>query len=75
MQHRAGAKIRAFRSEHGLSAEELGKRINPPGQIPAQTVYNWEARGKVARPALQRKLAELDICEASDWLVPAEEAA
>ena len=73
--HRAGEKIRAFRSEHGLSAEELGKRINPPCLIPAQTIYNWEKRGKVARPWLQRKLNELGICDPADWLAPAKEAA
>ena len=37
----------------------------------AQTVYNWEARGKVARPAAQKRLAELGICMPSDWLEPA----
>lgn len=74
-QHRAGEKIRAFRNENGLSAEELGKRIAPPQRIPAQTVYNWETRGKVARPHLQRRLNELGICEPADWLAPAREAA
>lgn len=75
LQHRAGEKIRAFRADHGLSAEELGKRINPPCTIPAQTIYNWEKRGKVARPWLQRKLNELGICAPGDWLVTIEEAA
>lgn len=73
--HRAGAKIRAFRAQHGLSAEELGRRIKPPCLIPAQTIYNWETRGKIARPWLQRRLDELDICEPADWLAPAQEAA
>ena len=71
IQHRAGAKIRAFREKHRLSAEELGKRINPPAQIPAQTIYNWEARGKLAHLTLVCRLAELGICEPGDWIEPA----
>jgi len=74
-QHRAGEKIRAYRLEHKLSAEELGKRIDPPRTIPAQSVYNWETRGKVARPPLQRRLNLLGICDPADWLEPAKEAA
>lgn len=73
--HRAGEKIRAYRQEHGLSAEELGKRIDPPRTIPAQSIYNWETRGKVARPPLQRRLNLLGICAPADWLEPAKEAA
>lgn len=73
--HRAGEKIRAYRLKHELSAEELGERIDPPRKVPAQSIYNWETRGKVARPPLQRRLNLLGICDPADWLEPAKEAA
>jgi NAD+ synthase (glutamine-hydrolysing) len=73
--HRAGEKIRAYRIARDLSAEELGRRIDPPRTIPAQSVYNWETRGKVARAPLQRRLRLLGICEPADWLEPATEDA
>jgi hypothetical protein len=39
--------------------------------VPKTTIHNWEKRGKIARPAHQRRLAELGACEAGDWLLPA----
>lgn len=69
----AGAKIRRWREAQGLSAEALGERIDPERIIPAQTVYNWETRGKVARPRLQKLLADKGVCSAADWLEPADE--
>lgn len=73
--HLAGQKIRQWRDAHGLSAEQLGERLDPARIVPAWTIYNWERLGKVARPNLQRRLAELGICEAGDWLAPAVEQA
>ncbi|MEO9658210.1 hypothetical protein [Qipengyuania citrea] len=58
-----------------MSAEELGKRLDPPRTIPAQSIYNWETRGKVARAPLQRRLNLLGICAPADWLEPAKENA
>ncbi len=72
--HLAGHKIRLWREAHDppLSAEEFGARYGDPW--PSRTVYGWESKGKVARPAVQRKLAELGVCEPGDWLEPAPEA-
>lgn len=73
--HLAGHKIRLWREAHGppLSAEEFGARYcDRDGKPwPSRTVYGWEARGKVARPKVQKRLAELGICEPADWLEPA----
>lgn len=71
--HLAGQKIRAWREAHGLSAEELGERLNPDGKLPTprSTVCNWEVRGKIARPNHQRRLMELGVCRPEDWLSPA----
>lgn len=70
--HKAGELIREWRLAHDppLSAEEFGARYGEPASWRGQTVYNWEARGKIARPAAQRRLAELGICTPSDWLEP-----
>ena len=38
----------------------------------AHTIYNWEERGKVARPGPQKRLIALGICQPEDWLLPAE---
>ena len=77
--HRAGQKIRRWRERHGLSAEALGERLRRPGApglpVPAHTIYNWEARGKIARAGHQLRLAELGICTAADWLEPASDEA
>ncbi len=66
--HLAGHKIRLWREAHDppLSAEEFGARYGDPW--PSRTVYGWEAKGKVARPKVQKTLAELGICEPADWL-------
>jgi NAD+ synthase (glutamine-hydrolysing) len=70
-QHLAGAKIRVWRKAGGLSAEALGARLDPAHPVPKTTIHNWEKRGKIARAAHQRRLAELGACEAADWLLPA----
>ncbi len=72
--HKAGKLIREWRQAHDppLSAEEFGARYGAPKPWRGQTVYNWEARGKIARPAVQKRLAELGICRPSDWLEAAD---
>ncbi|NNF93540.1 MAG: NAD(+) synthase, partial [Altererythrobacter sp.] len=71
--HLAGYKIRAWRDAHKppLSAEEFGIQFGDPW--PSRTVYGWESKGKVARPPVQRRLADLGICSPEDWLEPAPE--
>ncbi|MEO9462630.1 MAG: NAD(+) synthase [Marinomonas sp.] len=73
--HLAGYKIRAWREAHNppLSAEEFGQNYGDPW--PSRTVYGWEAKGKVARAAVQKKLTELGVCEPGDWLEAAPDAA
>ena len=72
--HRAGARIRRYRETHDppLSAEEFGLRYGAPEPWASRTVYGWEVKGKVARPPVQKRLAELGICDPGDWLEPAE---
>jgi len=72
--HRAGEKIRAWREAHEppLTAGQFGERYGAPEPWPSRTVYGWETKGKIPRPATQRRLAELGICEPSDWLEPAD---
>ncbi|MBD3730954.1 MAG: NAD(+) synthase [Sphingomonadales bacterium] len=71
--HRAGEKIRAWREaqQPPLSAEEFGSLFGEPEPWPSRTVYGWEKRGKIPRAEAQRRLAELGICQAEDWLIPA----
>lgn len=69
--HLAGHKIRQWREASGLSAEQLGERLDPKGIVSRHTVYGWEQRGKVAKPPMQRRLADMGICAADDWLRPA----
>ncbi len=70
--HLAGHKIRQWREAHDppLSAEEFGAQFCDPDAKawPSRTVYGWEAKGKVARPKVQKRLAELGICQPSDWI-------
>ena len=70
--HRAGQKIRAWRETHSppLSAGEFGQQYGVPDPWPSRTVYGWETRGKIPRPAVQRQLALLGIASADDWLEP-----
>ena len=73
--HLAGHRIRLWREAHDppLSAEEFGARYcDPAGDPwPSRTVYGWEAKGKVARPMVQKRHAALGICQPADWLEPA----
>ncbi len=73
VMHKAGIRIRAFREAHDppLSAGEFGERFGAPQPWPSRTVYGWEVKGKIPRPAVQKRLAELGICDAQDWLEPA----
>ena len=71
--HLAGAKIRAYReaADPPLSAAEFGLRFGQPEPWPSRTVYGWEAKGKIARASVQKRLADLGICQPADWLEPA----
>jgi NAD+ synthase (glutamine-hydrolysing) len=68
--HIAGRKIRDWREAQSppLSASEFGARYGVPDPWPSRTVYGWEVKGKIPRPAVQKRLAELGICDAQDWL-------
>lgn len=72
--HAAGAKIRKWREAHDppLTAEEFGVRYGFPEPWPSRTVYGWEAKGRIARPGVQKRLDELDICSPADWLESAQ---
>ncbi len=72
--HLAGHKIRQWREAHEppLSAEEFGARYGDPW--PSRTVYGWEAKGKIARAPVQKRLAELGICAPEDWLETSPDA-
>lgn len=67
--HRAGAKIRAWRRARKLSLEEFAERLG----MTFGAVYGWETQGKVARPGAQRRLIDMGVCEAADWLAPASQ--
>ena len=71
LMHLAGYRIRQWREAHDppLSAEEFGLRYGDPW--PSRTVYGWEAKGKIARAPVQKRLAQLGICSPEDWLEPA----
>ncbi len=73
--HLAGSKIRQWREAHHppLSADEFGMRYGQPAPWPSRTVYGWEAKGKIARASVQKRLAELGICKPADWLEPASD--
>ncbi len=71
--HLAGFKIRQWREAQDppLSAEEFGARYGAPAAWPSRTVYGWEAKGKIARASVQKRLAELGVCQPADWIEPA----
>jgi len=75
--HRAGEKIRAWRERQRppLTAAEFGRKFGEPEPWPSRTVYGWETRGKIPRPGIQKRLAELGICVPGDWLEPPAEGA
>ena len=68
--HRAGEKIRTWRESQDppLTAEEFGEKYGEPDPWPSRTVYGWETKGRIPRASIQRRLAELGICEPGDWL-------
>ena len=67
--HRAGLKLKAWRQSRipPLSAEDFASAHG----FKTQTVFGWESKGRIARPAAQRQLAALGICEPADWITPA----
>lgn len=71
--HLAGFKIRQWREAHDppLNAGDFGALYGAPDRWPSRTVYGWETKGKIARAAVQKRLAELAICTPEDWLEPA----
>ena len=71
--HLAGYKLRRWRETHQppLSAAQFGARYGQPKPWPSRTVYGWEAKGKIARASVQKRLADLGVCEPADWLEPA----
>lgn len=72
--HLAGAKIRAWRDANGVTVEALGARLGRAlgrAALPRQTIYNWESRGKDARPDVRRVLQQWGVCDSGDWLEPA----
>lgn len=73
MMHRAGQKLKAWRlgRRPPLSAADFAARFN----FKTQTVFGWESKGRIARPAAQRQLAELGICDAGDWIEPTDASA
>jgi len=75
--HRAGEKIRAWRESQRppLTAVEFGRKFGEPDPWPSRTVYGWETRGKIPRAGIQKRLADLGICDAGDWLEPPSETA
>ncbi|MEO1968283.1 MAG: NAD(+) synthase [Sphingomonadaceae bacterium] len=64
--HRAGNLLKAWRAKQSppLSVEQFAALYG----FKTQTVFGWESKGRIARPQAQRKLAELGICEAADWI-------
>ncbi len=75
--HKAGEKIRAWRERQRppLTAAEFGRKYGKPAPWPSRTVYGWETRGKIPRPSIQKRLAELGVCQPADWLEPPSSAA
>jgi NAD+ synthase (glutamine-hydrolysing) len=75
--NRAGEKIRAWRESQRppLTAAEFGQKFGGPEPWPSRTVYGWETGGKIPRPGIQKRLADLGICELGDWLEPAADTA
>ncbi len=73
--HKAGQKLRLWRDAHDppLTAGEFGEMFGVPRAWPSRTVYGWEVKGRIARPAVQKRLANLGICSAQDWLESAVE--
>jgi hypothetical protein len=74
--HKAGVDIRAWRTERELTAADLADVLARNGAVVSpQTVYAWEARGKVARIKVMLVLDKLGICKPTDWNEPASDCA
>ena len=67
--NRAGQLLRAWRlrQEPPLSVEQFAERF----AFKTQTVFGWESKGRIPRADAQRRLAELGIAQAADWIAPA----
>ena len=67
--NRAGQLLRAWRlrQDPPLSVEQFAERFG----FKTQTVFGWESKGRIARADAQRRLAELGIAQAGDWIAPA----
>jgi 3-deoxy-7-phosphoheptulonate synthase len=61
----AGAKIRQFRSERGLSRAAFGAWYGAPGS----TVQGWEENGKQANPRVVNQVAANGIAHHADWFI------
>ena len=70
--HRAGQLLRAWRAGHQppLSVEQFAARFG----FKTQTVFGWESKGRIPRAKAQRRLAELGIAQAGDWLASSNDA-
>lgn len=71
--HRAGQKIKAWRTARNMTAEQFGSEVGqsagacPKGWL-SRTVYGWETRGKVPREGqVVLALERMGICAAVDW--------
>ena len=71
--HLAGFKLRRWRETHDppLSADQFGARYGLPNPWPSRTVYGWEAKGKIARASVQKRLAELGVAIRTGRTAPA----
>ena len=67
--HEAGRKLKAWRlaQRPPLSAADFAARHG----FKTQTVFGWESKGRIARAAAQRILADSGICTPADWINPA----
>jgi NAD+ synthase (glutamine-hydrolysing) len=67
--HRAGQMLRSWRLRHEppLSVEQFAERFG----FKTQTVFGWESKGRIARAAAQRRLAEAGIAQPADWIASA----
>ena len=67
--HEAGRKLKAWRlaQRPPLSAADFAARHG----FKTQTVFGWESKGRIARAAAQRILADSGICTPADWITPA----
>ena len=56
-----------MRQDAPLSVEQFAERFG----FKTQTVFGWESKGRIARADAQRRLADMGIAQAGDWIAPA----